>query len=210
MKLSPLQLARYQYNPKLPGMLRNGISEICVKNGDATQSVDAVGLAVLNDNSELLLGLQLGTAGTDDVEAAGVAVSVDVIVLEDNEVIVQQAAGAALEADQDILGAQSLQSIIQAADNVVTAGCLATGQDYANNLLLSLGSILTLLEGDLILAVSIGEQSLDLLLISDALGGTAVLNADLGDAVSEHAGQLGSILVSCNLQRGQFHFKNTP
>ncbi len=39
MKLSPLQVARYQYNPKLPGMLRNGISEICVKNGEATQSV---------------------------------------------------------------------------------------------------------------------------------------------------------------------------
>ena len=39
MELSPLQIARYQYAPKLPGMLRNGISEICVKNGDATQSV---------------------------------------------------------------------------------------------------------------------------------------------------------------------------
>ena len=39
MKLSPLQLARYQYNPKLPGMLRNGISEISVKNGSATESV---------------------------------------------------------------------------------------------------------------------------------------------------------------------------
>ena len=39
MKLSPLQLARYQYTPKLPGMLRNGISEICVKNGEPTQSV---------------------------------------------------------------------------------------------------------------------------------------------------------------------------
>ena len=39
MKLSPLQLARYQYNPKLPGMLRNGVSKICVKNGDATESV---------------------------------------------------------------------------------------------------------------------------------------------------------------------------
>ena len=39
MKLSPLQLARYQYTPKLPGMLRNGISEICVKNGGATESV---------------------------------------------------------------------------------------------------------------------------------------------------------------------------
>ena len=39
MKLSPLQIARYQYQPKLPGMLRNGISEICVKNGGATESV---------------------------------------------------------------------------------------------------------------------------------------------------------------------------
>ncbi len=39
MKLSPLQIARYQYNPKLPGMLRNGISEICVCNGGQTQSV---------------------------------------------------------------------------------------------------------------------------------------------------------------------------
>ena len=39
MKLSPLQIARYQYAPKLPGMLRNGISEICVKEGEATTSV---------------------------------------------------------------------------------------------------------------------------------------------------------------------------
>ena len=39
MKLSPLQMARYQYSPKLPGILRNGVSEICVKNGGATTSV---------------------------------------------------------------------------------------------------------------------------------------------------------------------------
>ncbi|MGN0326787.1 MAG: diphosphate--fructose-6-phosphate 1-phosphotransferase [Lachnospiraceae bacterium] len=39
MNLSPLQKARYEYAPKLPGMLRNGIAEICVKEGDATQSV---------------------------------------------------------------------------------------------------------------------------------------------------------------------------
>ncbi len=39
MELSNLQLARYQYAPKLPGMLRNGISEICVCNGGATESV---------------------------------------------------------------------------------------------------------------------------------------------------------------------------
>ena len=39
MKLSPLQIARYQYSPKLPGMLRNGISDICVCSGGATESV---------------------------------------------------------------------------------------------------------------------------------------------------------------------------
>ena len=39
MNPSPLQIARYGYTPKLPGMLRGGIAEICVKNGSATQSV---------------------------------------------------------------------------------------------------------------------------------------------------------------------------
>ena len=39
MNISSLQKARYEYAPKLPGMLRNGISEICVKEGGATQSV---------------------------------------------------------------------------------------------------------------------------------------------------------------------------
>ena len=39
MNISNLQKARYSYRPKLPGMLRNGISEICVKNGAPTESV---------------------------------------------------------------------------------------------------------------------------------------------------------------------------
>ena len=39
MKLSPLQIERYKYNPKLPGMLRNGINDICVKEGKETSSV---------------------------------------------------------------------------------------------------------------------------------------------------------------------------
>ena len=39
MNISSLQKARYEYTPKLPGMLRNGISDICVKEGGATQSV---------------------------------------------------------------------------------------------------------------------------------------------------------------------------
>lgn len=39
MDLSPLQKARYAYTPKLPGMLRHGITEICVREGDETRSV---------------------------------------------------------------------------------------------------------------------------------------------------------------------------
>ena len=52
MKLSPLQIARYQYNPKLPGMLRGGIAEISVKNGGPTQSVaDQEKIAALFPNT---------------------------------------------------------------------------------------------------------------------------------------------------------------
>ena len=39
MSISPLQKVRYEYAPKLPGMLRNGIADICVKEGAETQSV---------------------------------------------------------------------------------------------------------------------------------------------------------------------------
>ena len=39
MKYSPLQIERYKYVPKLPGMLRNGINEISVKEGKETSSV---------------------------------------------------------------------------------------------------------------------------------------------------------------------------
>lgn len=52
MNQSPLQKARYQYSPKLPGMLKNGISEICVKEGNATQSVaDQEKIAALFPNT---------------------------------------------------------------------------------------------------------------------------------------------------------------
>ena len=39
MNLSQLQNARYEYSPKLPGMLRGGISEISVQVGAPTESV---------------------------------------------------------------------------------------------------------------------------------------------------------------------------
>ena len=52
MNISSLQKARYEYSPKLPGMLRNNISEICAVEGAATQSVaDQEKIAALFPNT---------------------------------------------------------------------------------------------------------------------------------------------------------------
>ena len=52
MIISPLQKERLKYAPKLPGMLRHGIKEICVKEGEATQSVaDQEKIAALFPNT---------------------------------------------------------------------------------------------------------------------------------------------------------------
>ena len=49
MNLSPLQKARYEYSPKLPGMLRNGIAEIAVKEGEKRNMKDVDMVAKLFD-----------------------------------------------------------------------------------------------------------------------------------------------------------------
>ena len=52
MTISALQKVRLQYEPKLPGMLRQGIAEICVKEGEPTQSVaDQEKIAALFPNT---------------------------------------------------------------------------------------------------------------------------------------------------------------
>ena len=167
--------------------------------GDAMLLADALG------NGELLLGFQLGSAGADDVKSAGVAVLVDVFVVEDYVVVLQQAAGAALEAVEDVFLVAGLQRVVQTADDVVAAGRLTAGKDHAHDLLLRRGGVLTLLEGDLVFAVGIGEQRLDLFLIRDALGGAAAAHTNIRNPVSEHTRKLGTVLVSCYLERGQFH-----
>lgn len=57
-KLSPLQRARYAYIPKLPRMLRNGVAEICVKEGAATASVA---------DQEIIRGLFPNTYGKKEI-----------------------------------------------------------------------------------------------------------------------------------------------
>ena len=113
--------------------------------------------------------------------------------------------GAALEAVQDIVLVGSLQSIVQAADNIVAAGCLTAGQNDTNYQLLCFSGVLALLEGDFGLAVGIGEQSSNLFLVCYALGCAAFAYADFGNAVSQDAGQFGGVLISCYLERRKLH-----
>ena len=78
----------------------------------------------------------------------------------------------------------------------MSARSLSAGKDNAYNLLLRNGSVRTFLESDLLFTVGIGEQRFDLLLICNALSLFAFLNADICNAVSQHAGKLRSILIS--------------
>lgn len=107
-----------------------------------------------------------------------------------------------MEPVEDIFLVAGLQRVVQAADDVVAAGRLTAGKNHAHDLLLRHRGVLTLLEGDLVFAVGIGEQRLDLFLIRDALGGAAAAHTNIRNPVSEHTRKLGTVLVSCNLERG--------
>ena len=87
----------------------------------------------------------------------------------------------------------------------MAAGRLTAGKNHTHNLLFCHRRVGALLEGDFVFAVGVGEQRRNLLLVSNALGGFTVLDTNLGNAVSQHTGQLGLILVSCQLQGGFFH-----
>ena len=75
---------------------------------DDNNCSDAVLLANFSCYLELLLGLELCSAGTDDVETAGVAELIDVFVVEDQIFVLDQSARAALESVKDVLRVGSL------------------------------------------------------------------------------------------------------
>ena len=122
-------------------------------------------LSHLRNYTELFLSLQLCPAGSDDIETAGIPVCIDESVIEFHIVIIDKSAGAALESEKNIILISSLQRIIETADDIVSAGSLSAGEDNAHYLLLCCRSIAALYESDLVLAVSIGEKGLDLILI---------------------------------------------
>ena len=174
-----------------------GVGVVTADDDDGGQ---AVLLRHFGHDFELFFRFQFGTAGTDDIETAGVPVGVDVLVGEFDVVVIDQSGGAALEAEQDVILVGGLDGVIQTADDVVSAGGLSAGKDHTHNLLLGGGGVAALDEGDFFLAVGVGEEGFDLGLVCYALGGRADFDADLRDAATKHSGKLGAVLISCFLK----------
>ena len=99
--------------------------------------------------------------------------------------------------DREMRAAQTLQrqSLMDERLRDISFDGFQQTKDNAYNLLLRNGSVRTFLESDLLFTVGIGEQRFDLLLICNALSLFAFLNADICNAVSQHAGKFRSILI---------------
>ena len=176
---------------------RIGVRIVAADNNDGS---NAVLLANLCGNGKLLFGLQLGSSGTDDIKSAGISVLINISILKHNIIVLNQSAGASLEANQDILFIGCLQGIVQTAYDIVSARCLSAGKNHADYLLLSGRSILSLLKGNLGFPVGVREQLFNFLLICCTGGSASLLDSNLGDSMSEHCRELRNILISCFLK----------
>ena len=182
-------------------LCKYGCVGVGIVAADDNDSGKTVLLRNFGNDSELLLSFELSSAGTDDIETAGVSVFINKGIGELNVIVIDESAGATLEAEKNVVLVGSLQCVIETCDNVVSAGCLSARKDNADNLLLSSCSVLSLNKGNFLFSVSVREKSLDLLLIRYALCCFALAYADVCDAVSEHSGKLRIILISCFLKR---------
>ena len=81
---------------------------------------------------ELLVGFELGAAGADHVEAAGVAVGVDDRIGQLHVLVLHQAVRPFQETEEPAGGVDRLDAVIEAGDHVVAAGGLAAGEDHAD------------------------------------------------------------------------------
>ena len=112
---------------------------------------------------------EFGTSGTDDVEAAGVTVLVDDGAGEFLILAVDETGRTAEEAVELVVGVQCLQTVVETADNVVTAGSLTAGEDDADVNRFGVGIGLGVgvrLERDKGQTVGVREEFLDFLLVS--------------------------------------------
>ena len=99
---------------------------------DDDEGGDSKSLAVFRAFIELLFQFEFGSAGTDHVESAGVAVCVHEIIGDFDIAVVDESARTAFEAIEFAAGVEALDAVIQSGDDVVSAGSLSAGEDDAD------------------------------------------------------------------------------
>ena len=175
---------------------------IGVVAADDDQSLDVELLQDLETGVELLGLLQLGTAGTDDVETACVAVFVDDIGSEFDVFVVNETAGAHEETVEAAVAVDFLDAVEEAADHIVSAGNLSAGEDNAYIDGLAGNGVGIFLEGELGKTVGVGEKFADFLLVGNGMCGFA-FNSLYG--AGEGHGQFGLVGGAGYLQCAFLH-----
>ena len=84
-------------------LCKNSSVGIRIITTDDNDSSDAVLLTYISSDSKLLIGLKLGSAGSDDIEATGISELVDIFVSHNDIIILDQSARTTLEAIKLVL-----------------------------------------------------------------------------------------------------------
>ena len=176
---------------------------IGVVTTDDDHSLDVELAQNLKTLLKLVYLLQLGTAGTDHVEATGVAVIVNELWSELDILMVNKTARTHEEAIDLVLRVHLLHCVEDTADDIVTARCLTTGKDHTD-IHLAVGRLLTGHKLDKRHPVSIREKLLDFFLVTYTLGRSSLFYAD---STFEALRQLWLILGTGFLQKTLFHFR---
>ncbi len=106
---------------------------IRVITADDDQCGEVSGFGCLEGFEEILFGFQLGAAGADDVEAAGVSVIRQKLGIDLRAVVGEKAIWAIAESNEGAFGVDLLNGIEDSRDHIVPTRRWATGEDYADN-----------------------------------------------------------------------------
>ena len=158
---------------------------------DDDQRGNAPLLAALAGGLELFGGLQLGPAGTDNVEAAGVPVGVDDVGCEFHGFVLDQSVGSFEEAEEAARLVQGLDAVEETGDDVVSAGGLTAGKDDAHVDGGKLGAG-TGGEGEDGAPEGVGEEGLDLIHVAGGGGGFTGGDGNIG-ALAQSGGEFGGV-----------------
>ena len=159
---------------------------------DDDQCADAEHFAVAAGRFELLIGFELGPAGADHVEAAGVAVGVDHVGGELHVFVADQPVGPLEEAVEAAVRMDRFQAVEESGDDVVAAGGLAAGEDHADIDRLPALRVGIGFKGERGAAEGGLEDLADLLQVGDGGGRGAFDDADHG-AVSQRGREFRGI-----------------